>query len=286
MDPWQAEHGVDAELARRLIAAAWPDLAGDVTRVGSGWDTDVWRVGELAVRFPRRAFGVACVDNELVVLPRLPALPIAIPRPLRVGEPMLGYPSRFYAHAWLPGAPVLRTQPSDDELARLATPLGELLRVLHATPPPAGVPADRRRDVVERGHHWLAQVAAVVAPAIADAARALLAAMPAPDAAPVLLHNDLHAANLLVDAGAPTGVIDWGDSAVGEPASDLAVGWSVVPPGARAAFRAAYGPISDATWARARVVAVVRQGLVFAAWGRDDPGVAAWTARSLARILD
>src|SRR5262249_10634161 len=146
-----------------------------------------------------------------------------------------------------------------------------------------GVAPDRRPDVVERGLHWLAQ--APVAPDVDAAARALLGTLPARDAAPVLLHNDLHAANLLFDARAPTGLIDWGDSAVGDPASDLAVGWSVVPPGARAAFLAAYGPVSEATWARARVIALVRQGLVFAAWGRNDPAVATWTERSLARIL-
>ncbi|MFK7600623.1 phosphotransferase family protein [Deinococcus sp. SM5_A1] len=48
----------------------------------------------------------------------------------------------------------------------------------------------------------------------------LLAAAPPP--APVFLHNDLHAGNLMVtDTGAVTALIDWGDAGWGDPVLDL-----------------------------------------------------------------
>jgi aminoglycoside phosphotransferase (APT) family kinase protein len=70
----------------------------------------------------------------------------------------------------------------------------------------------------------------------------------------VLVHGDLHARQLLVDdAGAISGVIDWGDVHHGDPACDLSVAHTLLPPPARAEFRAAYGPIDDDTWALARL---------------------------------
>ena len=350
--PWQAEHGVDAALARRLVAATWPDLAaegsdaaGEPSHVGSGWDVDVWRFGSHAVRFPRRMLGARCLDNELLVLPQLAdRVPVPVPRPLRIGMPMLGYPARFYVHVLLPGQPLIRTALDDASRARLAGALGGFLRALHAIPlaplREAGLRDDDRGDVARvaaRGLAWLDQVA--LPPRLADAARALLAGpMPAMDAAPVLVHGDFHAGNLLVDdtwtapeagtdaagtdaagtdaagtdaagtdaagtdaagtdaagtdaagerASPLAGVIDWGDCAAGDPAIDLAVGWSIVPPAARGAFLAAYGPVSSATWARAQIGAVSRQGLPLLAWARDlgDAAVVGEVTRSIARAL-
>ena len=64
-DPWHAEHGVDLPLARRLVAAQWPDVDAAALRLlGSGWDNDVYAAGELVVRFPRRALAVPLLETE------------------------------------------------------------------------------------------------------------------------------------------------------------------------------------------------------------------------------
>ena len=77
-------------------------------------------------------------------------------------------------------------------------------------------------------------------------------AAPAPAKA-VLVHGDLYALHLLVDeAGALTGVIDWGDVHWSNPAADLMVAHAWLPPSAHAAFRGAYGLIDEATWTLAR----------------------------------
>jgi aminoglycoside phosphotransferase (APT) family kinase protein len=46
-------------------------------------------------------------------------------------------------------------------------------------------------------------------------------------------------------------VIDFGSSAVGDPACDLAIAWTLLDEASRDAFRAAL-PLDAATWARGR----------------------------------
>ncbi|AZK94673.1 phosphotransferase family protein [Streptomyces tsukubensis] len=73
-------------------------------------------------------------------------------------------------------------------------------------------------------------------------------AVPPPPAAPdtaVLLHNDLKGEHLLIgDDGEITGVLDWTDAALGDPAEDIAgLAISIGAPAAvRAAALASYGP--------------------------------------------
>jgi len=55
-----------------------------------------------------------------------------------------------------------------------------------------------------------------------------------------VLHGDLHPANILVDDGQVSGVIDFGDITAGDPATDLAVAWMLLPPGCHAGFWSAY----------------------------------------------
>src|SRR5262249_39123803 len=59
----------------------------------------------------------------------------------------------------------------------------------------------------------------------------------------VWLHGDLHAQNVLTRNGALAGVIDWGDICSGDPATDLAAVWGLIPGKAeREAALAVYAP--------------------------------------------
>jgi aminoglycoside phosphotransferase (APT) family kinase protein len=74
------------------------------------------------------------------------------------------------------------------------------------------------------------------------------------------VHGDLYARHVLLDESARAcGVIDWGDTHVGEPALDLAIAWMLLPAEARPAFSGAYGGIDDDAWKRARFRAVYHQ---------------------------
>lgn len=77
------------------------------------------------------------------------------------------------------------------------------------------------------------------------------------DGAPVLAHGDLHQRHLLLgDDGHATGVIDWGDVCLADPAVDLSLAYSGFIGPARAALLDAYGPVPAERAARARVLAV------------------------------
>jgi aminoglycoside phosphotransferase (APT) family kinase protein len=71
------------------------------------------------------------------------------------------------------------------------------------------------------------------------------------DRAPVWIHGDLDARNLLVRDGRLTGVLDFGGVGVGDPAADVMVAWKLFSGDSRESFRAAL-VVDDATWQRSK----------------------------------
>jgi aminoglycoside phosphotransferase (APT) family kinase protein len=105
-----------------------------------------------------------------------------------------------------------------------------------------------------------------------------------PTGVPVLVHGDFHLRHLLVAAdGTATGVIDWGDACLADPAVDLSMAYGGFAGPARTALLSAYGGVVDEERElRARVLAV---GLCAAlADYADDVGMPALLAESLAGI--
>ena len=106
-------------------------------------------------------------------------------------------------------------------------------------------------------------------------------AVAAPDweGPPVWLHGDLHPANVVVSDGTLSGVIDFGELCAGDPATDLAAAWLLLPAGADSrffdAYAYAYANTDEAMMRRARGWAVLR-GLslvgIGQAWERGLPG--------------
>jgi aminoglycoside phosphotransferase (APT) family kinase protein len=67
----------------------------------------------------------------------------------------------------------------------------------------------------------------------------------------VWVHGDIANANLLVKNGRLCAVLDFGCSAVGDPACDLAIAWTFFAGESRQAFRSALA-LDEGTWARGR----------------------------------
>ena len=256
-----AEVEVSADLVRRLLADQHPDLARlPVEFLANGWDNELYRVGDaLVARLPRRALGAQIIVNEQRWLPALaPRLPLPIPSPERTGVPACGYPYSWSVVPYLPGVPAAAAGSFDPAAAAAA--VGGFLGALHA-PAPADAPANPFRGVplAERASTFAANLALLGGHVDRDAVlRAWVAALTAPgyDGPPVWLHGDLHPANILVNDGQVSGVIDFGDITAGDPASDLSVAWMLLPPGCHPIFWSAYqadgGPANDALRARAR----------------------------------
>src|SRR5438552_3466664 len=68
---------------------------------------------------------------------------------------------------------------------------------------------------------------------------------------PVWIHGDLAPGNLLVQQGRLSGVVDFGGLAVGDPACDLMVAWTLFSGSSREVFRRAVS-LDGPTWARGR----------------------------------
>jgi aminoglycoside phosphotransferase (APT) family kinase protein len=285
-----AELDVTEDLVRRLLAAQHPDLADrPLLLADSGWDNVIFRLGaELAVRLPRRAAAVPLVAHEQRWLPTLaPRLPLPIPAPVRIGAPGEGYPWPWSVLPWFPGTTALATPPAD--LGATADVLGRFLAALHQ-PAPADAPVNpfRGRPVAtctERIHERLDQLG----PAVDR--RALLTVLASAVAAPVdpgpavWLHGDVHPGNLVVDDGAVSAVIDFGDLTAGDPASDLAVAWMLFPPEVRPRFVAATSHDDPAVWRRARGWAV-NLGLAILAHSAEHPDFRTLGLTTLAQAID
>jgi aminoglycoside phosphotransferase (APT) family kinase protein len=79
----------------------------------------------------------------------------------------------------------------------------------------------------------------------------------------VLAHGDLYARHLLVDLeGQLAGVIDWGDVHIGDPAVDLSIAHSFLPPSAHPGFLDAYGAVAAPAWSVARLRALWHTSMV------------------------
>ena len=66
---------------------------------------------------------------------------------------------------------------------------------------------------------------------------------------PVWVHGDIATGNLLLQDGALSAVIDFGQLGIGDPACDLAIAWTLFEGESRDVFRAEL-QLDRATWAR------------------------------------
>jgi aminoglycoside phosphotransferase (APT) family kinase protein len=251
---------VTTALARRLVRRQfphWSDLPIRRIRPG-GWDNRSFRLGEaMALRLPSAERYAAQVDKEQTWLPRLaPHLPLPIPQPLARGRPGEGYPFDWSVMAWIEGTPALRAGAGDPlQLARdLAAFLTALQRAPAAGGPAPGVHSFHRGGALAvYDAETEACIASMATGPKAEAmrsvwARALATRWSGP---PVWVHGDVAPGNLLLREGRLAAVLDFGCSAVGDPACDLAIRWMWFAGSAAEAFRQAM-PADAATWDRAR----------------------------------
>ncbi|MZD06474.1 phosphotransferase [Streptomyces sp. SID5785] len=274
---------------RRLVDRQFPHWARlPLTPVEPGGsDHVIHRLGPgLAVRLPRRADVRGQADKEAAWLPRLaPLLPLAVPVPVAVGRPALGYPYPWAVTRWLDGRAATVGEVGDSHHA--ARELAGFLRALQSVPPPddrTGLTGGRLadRDAWTRGA--IGRVAAAFdAPALTALWDAALAAPPR-SADPVWFHGDFHTGNLLTRDGRVSAVIDFGGLGHGDPAVDLMMAFTLLSAPARAVFRAALD-VDDATWLRGRGWALTTGLSAYTAYAGTSPAIAAQTTRQIRAAL-
>ncbi|GAA3440887.1 phosphotransferase family protein [Planomonospora venezuelensis] len=200
-----------------------------VVLLGEGWDNVVYEVdGELLVRRSKEADPVLRGETVLreaellAAVARLSTLPVPEPVFADAGAGVLAY-------AKLPGVPLIEHRVA--EPARLAPVLGAFVSGLHRAPV-AEMEELAGRDV-RPGAEWLheagqdyREIAALVPAAARRTVEEFLGRTPPGEPRTlVFCHNDLGDEHVLVDPAtdAVTGIIDWTDAAVADPAHDLAL---------------------------------------------------------------
>jgi aminoglycoside phosphotransferase (APT) family kinase protein len=259
---------------RSVVAAHLPNYQVEaVVVVGEGLDHSAYEInGQLLVRFSKQPDPVrraARVRREARLLAAVAAI-----SPLPVPEPSFMVPDGgCLAYRKLPGLPLLDV-PEPQRAAQassIAARLGELLTALHA------VPVDRMTRLVGTDDRPLAewrQEAAETYAAVASRVpvahrRAVEAFLEAPP--PVarytrsFSHNDLGIEHVLVDPVAltVTGVIDWSDAAIVDPACDFGLLYRDLGPAALDVAIGSYRTgVNDPVTLRERAVFYARCGLL------------------------
>ena len=239
MADWDSNVELDEHIVREVLREQFPALAGAaVTCLAAGWDSWAYEVGGRWIfRFPKRADVAARQAHEQALLREIAGmLPVPVPRYERFGQTSALFPYPFAGYLKLPGR-LARDIGVGEPAPTVADEMAAFLTALHAVPTEvaarAGVthhgwraPAHMRDRALEA----LAGVAAPLGAARCDACRAYLdsacedAAATTPGPAELrLLHNDLGSDHVLLDARWEhvTGIIDWTDVEVGDPAVDF-----------------------------------------------------------------
>ncbi len=205
-----------------------------------------------------------------------PRLPYPIPVPLARGEPGCGFTRPWSIYGWIDGQPAALAPVRD--LERLAEDLAGFLIALQQVPaedgPRAGPHSFGRGGPVSV---WDGETRAALdhlgdridgqgAHEVWEAA--LASSWGGPD---VWVHGDMAPSNFLVRNDRLCGVIDFGCSAVGDPACDLTPAWTVFEGESRRRFMRAV-PVDDDTWARARGWALWKAVISVPTLPEDDAG--------------
>jgi aminoglycoside phosphotransferase (APT) family kinase protein len=251
---------IKRSLARRLVDLQFPQWRGLTLQPVqmNGWDNVTFRLGnQMKARFPTARRYVPQIQKQHLWLPHMAAfLKVQIPTPVAVGTSADEYPFPWAIETWIEGeVPSAENVP---DRKSFAAELGKFLLSLQQIPPAAGpLPGEdnffrggslqvydsETRECIERLEN---ELDGGTATAIWEAAL-----MSSFDAAACWVHGDFAPGNLLVADGHLKAVIDFGCSAVGDPACDLVIAWTFFEGESRDVFRSTIGA-QRGMWARAR----------------------------------
>jgi aminoglycoside phosphotransferase (APT) family kinase protein len=225
------KESINAEDAKNIITATFPRFRGmRVALLGEGWDFRLFEVGERWLfRFPKHETSVTKLNMERKLLSGLGewvSLPVPIYEYYGHSRALSDQP--FAGYRKLPGVPGDLAEAVDRPL--VARQLGLFLDTLHTYPldsaKGAGVP--EVRDMVAHWRNKAFEGLKKIVDFEANAYRLqqyLSNNSPTPfKGTPRLVHNDLWADHVLIDSrsGGVAGIIDWGDTSIGDPAVDFA----------------------------------------------------------------
>lgn len=259
---WKQTIEIDEKKAKQLIESQHTITVSKIHLLDAGWDNLVYLVNDTMIfRFPRREFGLDCMKNEIALLPYI-ASQVSFPlsAPQWIGQPSDLYPHPFAGYSIIPGRAVSDAIPSLIANTTFATILASWLSELHAIPV-----TEHYAQLVKGEQGWRYDVPHRVSRCKENLTRyenyflqlgfdkhlllEMIAKLPAltfKEDKQSYLHADLYSRHVIMnpETVAPTGLIDWGDTHIGHPGIDLAVGM-IFTEEAFQHFLSAYGPVDE-----------------------------------------
>ena len=255
---------IDVALVQNLIASQipqWKNLPISPV-VNGGWDNRTFHLGKsMLIRIPSAERYAQKIEKEFRWLPILsPLLSYNIPKPLVMGKPDETYPWNWGVYTWIEGETVASCKNID--LNQFAHDLALFLKSFHtidiAGGPEAGAHNFYRGGSLQAYDAEVQQAITILknkidVELVKKIWKEALTNHWHHD--PVWVHGDIAAGNLLVQHGKLTAVIDFGGLAIGDPACDLAIAWTLFKNESRETFKHILSFDSD-TWLRGQAWAL------------------------------
>lgn len=269
-EPWHADIHITDALVKKCIEAQFPALAPitDLECIGEGWDNKAYLINKKTIfRFPRRSVAVELIERENKVLDALLKIldtELEIPEPIFYGVPTPEYPYPFQGYTMIPGISGCHANLTEQERRASLAPLAHFLKQLHSIKETEAREIGAKSSIFDRSDvHYIANMILERIDKIIDLKICHLNAAMLKDEVKkayeiklpnnnCLIHGDLYCRHLMFNQGKLTGIIDWGDVAINNPAIDLAAIWGFYPKDCHKEFLQIYGDVDTNIWQYAR----------------------------------
>lgn len=239
---WADHYQLNTITVKEIINRTFSDIeATIVLREGSGWDFTTFKVNESWIfRFPKREEYNEHFKKEIDVMAAIgTSLPLNVPDYVFVSHDCHGYPNTVGGYKKIYDTPLFELQTSDYTSEENARRIGEFLTILHSGKIAEKISAiairkesrDIANDIRERTWNNIEALKSFVKSDVWDKFKSLQNYQKSTESfqgKQTLIHDDFGLQHIIFDQKSKTisGVIDWTDMAIGDPASDLACIWA------------------------------------------------------------
>lgn len=303
---WMQTIIINSDLAKQLIEEQTSLKVTSIENFGEGWDNIAYLVNkEYIFRFPRREMGVDCIKNEISILPYIKtkvSFPFSYPQ--YIGKETEKYRSPFAGYKMLEGIPLCDTNAELVNDVSFAKNLALWLKELHLVPALKNHIHELKGDQswrydnqgkLEKSKSRILQYEQYFIDSglnkndLFEAIKKLSKLNKYDHIETTsYIHGDLYSRHLLVDKNKNlSGIIDWGDIHIGNPGSDLSIGYMILSDKALKTFFDNYGVVTD----EMKYIGIVRAlchsiTLLPYCYEKKEENLKGWTILALKRAID
>ena len=130
---WNQTIEINEQIASEVISIQHNIQIHSIELLDQGWDNVVYLVNhDLIFRFPRREFGLTCIENEITFLPMIQKkVSFPLSAPIWIGNPSPLYPYPYAGYKMLSGKALSDHQPQLINDKQFAITVAKWLKELH-----------------------------------------------------------------------------------------------------------------------------------------------------------